>query len=381
MHKVQWLSVITTISLAVVGGTNAAIAYSFTRLIESNNTFSGFGAPVINNQGTVVFQGFTGGGEVIFASQNGSLIPLADTKGAFSEVVAGDLDLNDRGTVAFRAQLKTGGSGIFTSNGGTVIPVATSSNAFDLGAFPAINRQGAIAYTQGAFPGSEQVFVNSRGVTTVIPASGRSLLSGPDINDRGTVVFAASLDGTTTNFGLFRFQDGQTALVAQAGQGFSGIGAPRINGAGTIVFNGANNNGYSIYRVQDGRVEKVIATTDGVFNYVTQADLNNRGKVAFLGAIPFQGFGIYTGADPLSDKVIAPGDILEGQRVTSVSFSGRGLNNVGQIAFTAQLSDGVRAVFLANPEAIPEPSAMPGKVLAIMGLGWLRMRKARATRR
>lgn len=51
-------------------------------------------------------------------------------------------------------------------------------------------------------------------------------------------------------------------------------------------------------------------------------------------------FGIYTGPDRVADKVIATGDSLFGSTVTDLAFDRDGMNNKGQIAFTAHLADG-----------------------------------------
>lgn len=59
---------------------------------------------------------------------------IADTSGPFSSFGA-DLSnagpgINDRGTVAFRANLDTGGSGIFTGSGGPLTTIADTSGSF-----------------------------------------------------------------------------------------------------------------------------------------------------------------------------------------------------------------------------------------------------------
>ena len=81
-------------------------------------------------------------------------------------------------------------------------------------------------------------------------------------------------------------------------------------------------------------------------------DINNSGAVALgfprhTDRGPLSG-GIFTGPDLVEDKVIAVGDALFGSTVTYVAF-GRGLNNNGQIAFTALLADGRSVVARADP--------------------------------
>jgi hypothetical protein len=54
-------------------------------------------------------------------------------------------------------------------------------------------------------------------------------------------------------------------------------------------------------------------------------------------------------------RVIGRGDPLDGSTVEYTFFEG-GLNNLGQLAFAAQLTDGRYGVFLATP--VPEPSTL-----------------------
>jgi len=62
--------------------------------------------------------------------------------------------------------------------------------------------------------------------------------------------------------------------------------------------------------------------------------------------------GIFTGGDPVADRVIAVGDALDGSTVSGfdpLSFASS-LNNAGQIAFLVRLADGRTAVYRADPK-------------------------------
>jgi hypothetical protein len=96
--------------------------------------------------------------------------------------------------------------------------------------------------------------------------------------------------------------------------------------------------------------------------------------------------GIFTGADPIADKVIAIGDMLFGSRVTSLYFSNQGLNNSGQLAFVAGLENGISGVFRADPQppvqSVPEPSSVLGLLaVGVFGAGSLLKRKQNLERR
>ena len=63
--------------------------------------------------------------------------------------------------------------------------------------------------------------------------------------------------------------------------------------------------------------------------------------MAFLATLENGTTGIFVGLDSVQDRVIATGDMLDGATVTSLAFCEEGLNNSGQLAFTA---------FFENPE-------------------------------
>lgn len=64
------------------------------------------------------------------------------------------------------------------------------------------------------------------------------------------------------------------------------------------------------------------------------------------------GKGLFTGTDPVADRVILTGDELFGATLADLSFY-RGFNNNGQVAFVYQLSDSRTGIAIATP--VPEP--------------------------
>jgi hypothetical protein len=73
-----------------------------------------------------------------------------------------------------------------------------------------------------------------------------------------------------------------------------------------------------------------------------EPSLNDLGRVAFTADvqpdpevfITLQ--GVFTGPDPVADKVLQGGDLYEGVPVTSVVTCAEALNNRGQIVMTVQ---------------------------------------------
>lgn len=116
-----------------------------------------------------------------------------------------------------------------------------------------------------------------------------------------------------------------------------------------------------------------IADTSGAFSlFNSDPAFNNKGQIAFLAELDKGGKGIFTGADSIADKVIAVGDSLNGLAVRDLIIIGKGLNDAGQVAFGAVLSDGSERIFRADVKAVPEPENLVG--LAALGLmgGWLK---------
>ena len=73
--------------------------------------------------------------------------------------------------------------------------------------------------------------------------------------------------------------------------------------------------------------------------------LNDLGKVVFTAdldqfgpnGLPVQ--GVFTGPNPVADKVLKAGDRYEGVRISSVFTCSEALNDLGQIVMTVQSED------------------------------------------
>ena len=139
---------------------------------------------------------------------------------------------------------------------------------------------------------------------------------------------------------------------------------PVMNDNGRVAFHASatseTNRFSGIYAGDGGALATIVDSSGPLGSFGGYVGLNNAGQVAFLGFLDGGGFktggsGIYTGPDIVRDKVIAEGDLLDGSRVTRVSFYG-GLNNAGQIAFEYDLADGRGGIALATP--VPEPKAI-----------------------
>jgi hypothetical protein len=230
------------------------------------------------------------------------------------QTTLGNPSINDSDTVAFFGRDGTG-TGIFRSDGSTPTPIVPPSPFTSFGDNPSLNDGGAVAFFAGVFP-ETGIFRMDGTTPTTIARIGPSFSLGalPSLNNEGVAAFL----GGTLN----------TAFVSGI---FVGDGSPT---ATTI----ADNNDNSPF---------------GGFN--DAPSINDEGVVAFWASLKASaggGYRIFTGPDPAAHKVIAVGDALDGSKVSDLTFGTLGreaLNNAGQIAFRARLTDGHRGIFRADP--------------------------------
>ena len=133
-----------------------------------------------------------------------------------------------------------------------------------------------------------------------------------------------------------------------------------------------------------GAVPNVITTiadTSGPFaNFASTYAINAAGAVAFFATLDNGNDGLFTGPDPLADKVIQSGDLLFGDTVRFVDIFTEGLNDAGQVAFYFELENGTRGIARANPErpqAAPEASTFPLLSIGLCALALAVRRKVR----
>ena len=93
--------------------------------------------------------------------------------------------------------------------------------------------------------------------------------------------------------------------------------------------------------------------------------LNDLGRVAFAAdlrvdpAVFVTTQGVFTGPDPVADKVLQAGNLIEGVPVTSIVSCSEALNNLGQIVMTVQSENpdtgDIRTfVVKATPRELPD---------------------------
>jgi hypothetical protein len=126
-------------------------------------------------------------------------------------------------------------------------------------------------------------------------------------------------------------------------EGFA-VGDPSLNLVGRVAFQGSSFEGdtqvLGIYTSRGAEMTTVVDNT-GPYDSFREPSLNDLGQVAFtadldrlLNGRNIQ--GVFNGPNPNRDVVLQAGDIYEGVPITSIVSCNEALNNFGEIVMTVQ---------------------------------------------
>jgi hypothetical protein len=357
--------------------------YTFTKVadsVEDGFDPNSFGCAAINTPGDIAFKagrlapdGFNTIPGIYRANADGTLTTIAEDPKRF-QTIGFNPSINDSGQVSFAARLDGGNKpdteAIFRGDGSKKLTtIATTADEFAFFGFDtSINNSGEVAFKAELDNGDEGLFSGSGSkksrVTTHYLNSTDISLDGqparfdgrdsrPSINNLGDIAFDESI---AFDSGIFVTDGGGFETISAPEPG-TFVSAPMLNDAGTAAF---QKNFESILTGNGGPLTTVADTSGefGSFGF-RPPSLNNQGEVAFLATLDDGTTGIFVGPDPVEDRVIATGDTLDGdtldgETVTSLTFCEEGLNDSGQLAFTAFFEDPETletrvAVFRATP--------------------------------
>ena len=381
MKKLLPLFIVIIIALGLKASA-LAIPLTFTKIAECK---SATGSPVgeflgsasINNSGMVAFAAQNG----VFVGSGGGLTTI--TSNFPSSYLSGTVDINSAGEVAFQYDY----NGVFKSSGGLVSTIADTSMGFsDFGGHPTINDAGVVAFN--GYGVNSGIFTGDGGaLTTIADTSGPFWgVTGPSINSNGLVSFKGYLEDGGE--GIYTGSGGAITTIASTSSTFVGNfgGGPAVNDSGTVAFKSRLEGGPpwidGVFTGSGGSISYIADNSGPFYAIDSNPSINNSGMVAFKArtnvSVPggWLEEGIFVGSDPILDKVIGTGDLLDGSTVLSILSFYDGLNDLGQIAFAVTLADGRDAIFRADPlSPVPEPSTIFLMGLGLAGLIGIRARK------
>ena len=398
-HLSRYL-IVATASCIVIPHVNAS-AYRFVNISKNAGVGRSIFLSAMNNSGTVAF--VTSGteeesflGMTMYSGRGGPLTRLYKGTTEGDHFTLWVPDINDHGVVAFMSHIDAPAkqepfaSAIFKASASGVTTVARYPNA-SFFEHASINNKGRVAsvVTWDSGPSSVVTFSPKRTIATF--ANPENHFGPPDINDAGVVVFPVSI-GLGAEERIVTGVGGKLTIKATTkGTNFAGFFSsatePRINNKGAIAFHAdLKSGGQGVFLIDDSGL-RLVADTSGPFHILTAPSINNRGRVAFSALLDDRNSGVFMGPDPVADRVIGPGDVLDGSIVTSAVISSRSLNDAGQIAFHAALADGREGIYRADPVrfpsvAVPEPSSVALLFIACIAVPTLSWRsKARETKK
>ena len=230
------------------------------------------------------------------------------------------------------------------------------------------------------------------------------------MNNAGQIAFWGGLLGSgesRKNYrGIWSEKNGFLALVARTGKEapntraiYSALSTPAFNDRGQTAFTGNlsgegvdESNGSGIWSEKRGSLALVVRAgssapgTNAIFSGFEKINpvLNNAGHIAFLGVLTgsevshsnYRGIwaedpsGVLTLVVRIGDQLdIVDGPASDLRTVSGLSFGGEGFNDLGQVAFRAEFTDGSSGIFVSNLVAVPEPSSL--LLLGAIGIGLL----------
>lgn len=383
-----------------------SLEYTFTPIATTEGPFSTFSGAAINDSGEVVFRAwldsdpYSGFGQGIFVWKNGALTTVAlnqvaDPSSLF-EGLNGSPVINNAGMVVFGAQAYTDDQnvegGIYRWDGATVDilydQTNTGFNYFYPGTTPSINNAGIIAFRGFNWDTDYGGIVKGNGGPLTVVADqisfGSFFEENTAINDSGVVAFFASPDFDYSNLGIYVGDGGPITTIADTSGQFSEVPfyTVAINNNNVVAFHANLDTGELGKFIHANGITTKVVDDSGPFQFYFRVGsrgtigygglaINDSGAVVFDAAFDDEPYnsGIFTGPDPVADKVIQVGDMLNGHVVGGriILPGSETLNNASQFVFKEIYNgDGTEeqdyeTLYLATP--IPTATGLAASVL------------------
>ena len=373
-------------------GTSGDAAYTFITVLDSQRDgLVATRCAAINTLGTVAVTVRDGLGDTSIITKRGANdapVVIADTREAADfptfcdngfNSLPSDPSINEKGEVAFQGNLRRlttrtncgttaqrqRRQGVFLGRRGPLTTIAHTINppggdfiAEFLVADQSVNTLGRVAFVpeldntgaQGLFVGSKAGTFDQRFLSDTPTPDGfnfNNISSRVSLNEAGQIAFESGLNDTSVGGIFLSNPNGTFRTIVDNTGALSSVGDPSLNIFGRVAFTGERfdddfNQIFSINTSRGGAVTTVAESSPGGYASFREPSLNDLGRVAFTADvqpdpnvfITIQ--GVFTGPDPVADKVLQAGDLYEGVPVTSVVTCSEALNNLGQIVMTVQ---------------------------------------------
>lgn len=397
--------------------------YVFERVAVINRQAPGINDPIpsINNAGQVAFYGRSASLPLgLYVGNAGGIAPIF-TPPTGQGIQFGDYPvINSSGQVAYETFALLSSDGVYvgsTSGITTVVDMQHSGQFRSYGHSLADDGTLYLSSFYDPIPFNEPSVKYIHQWNASGPLSQLDTLTQPPLSAFFDIATTASSDNGALAYAwqspnllqrqIVRVQDGIRTVVATTnvpGQ-FESFA---INNDGLVALVApadAFGSRKGVY-LADGITTKQVALTDiqGPFNRLGNVSINNDGSLAFLAGLldggdytnpPGSGGsgglgggqeyverweGLFTGPDLEDDLVIRTGQLLDGLRLSTLRFGTNGLNDLGQIAFYAEFTDGSAAQYIATPVAVPEPSSLTLAAGAALGALVVSLRRHRFRR-
>ncbi|HEX6313720.1 MAG TPA: Ig-like domain-containing protein, partial [Gemmatimonadaceae bacterium] len=332
-----------------------AIEYTFTKIADTNDNAAIAGPTCVglNNLGTVLVS-FAG---QLWQRRDGQ--PFTQVAPQIANL--GCSSINDFDEIAYvvydgpatnRFRLVRDSNGTQTTLVSNFdVPALDASSRLYL---PSLSNNGSALYASsgGSSSFGSGFYIAPSGLTVYNSFAAPNLVVHPpaSMNDSLVSVFAATDNSIGTGVtGIY--YGGSTVPFIRSGDVVSGGTIfipsgfrPVINDAGTVAFYGGLNGGASnVFTTTDGLSVTLVGT--GATGAGGPIAINNAGRVALR-----RGDCIYSGrAGAIDQKVIAVNDPIDGSTFDGGLMWEEAINDAGQVAFWAQLADGRRGVYRADP--------------------------------
>jgi hypothetical protein len=321
-----------------------------TLVAMTDDRYTSFGPYVasVTDPGSVAFQAERSDGTHAVSVGDGRVVEEAALGPGVAKVTSHP-DVNRRGDLSFYGQVASGRPAVFITRDGRTRAYA---DGFDqVGpAGPTMNEDGAVAFRAERAPGVPGVHVIVDGAVHAIAEDGETFAEFfglPLVDEAGRVVFRA--DRRLGVQGIYRVAHASGAVepLVETGHELTSIAPfPCWAADDGVAFAGISTDGWAgVFIARDGQVTPV----PGGDAFETHRGCLVSGATVVRIATPYGGsLGLFSGPDPVADRILGVGDPLEGSTVDALAANPVSVDGTGHLAVVVSLADGRGAVVRAD---------------------------------